>query len=344
MNKKIRWAFLLALISLGWFGFESKSFATAPEFSVKAILTENQRDVSSSYFDLVLEPGATEELQVEITNSSERELTVELQATTAVTNINGLIDYSIDVEEPDDSLKINFKEIANIVENEITIPSGETKTMKASVNLPKQQLFDGILLGGLTVSEKGSSNNPSETENQITNRFIYSIAVMIAQNEEVVQPDLSLKSVDVEQRNRRNFIVGTIQNRASTIVNHFDVEATVFREGQDVPLFHEETLDMRMAPNSTLSYGIGTNNQPLSAGTYEMHMKATNGEEQWEWIESFTITSEKARKMNTSAVELEKDNTKLYLMIAGVVIFILVIFILLLMNREKIFSKKNDLE
>lgn len=339
MNKKIRWAFLLALMVLGWFGFESKISATAPEFSVKAILTENQRGESSSYFDLVLETGATEELQVEITNSSDQELTVELQATTAVTNINGLIDYNIDVEEPDDSLKINFKEITSIEENEITIPSGETKILTAIVKLPEEKLFNGILLGGLTVSEKGSSSSSSETENQITNRFVYSIAVMVAQNEKEVQPDLTLKSVEVEQRNRRNFIVGNIQNRASTIVNHFDVEATIFRKGQDKALFHEEKLDMRMAPNSTLAYGIGTNNQPLSAGTYEMYMKATNGIEEWEWTESFTITNDTARKMNSSAVELEKDNTRMYLMIAGAVIFILFIVIIVLMNRERIFKK-----
>lgn len=341
MNKKIRWAFLLALIILGWFGFESKSSATAPEFSVKTILTENQRDVSVSYFDLLLDKGATEELQIEITNSSERELTVGLQATTAVTNINGLIDYTIDVEEPDDSLKIDFKEITSIKENEIIIPSGESRILTALVQLPNEQVFDGILLGGLTISENGLSHGSTETENQITNRFVYSIAVMIAQNEETVHPDLSLKSVEVEQRNRRNIIVGNIQNRASTIVNHFDVEATIFKEGEANPLFHEERVDMRMAPNSTLAYGVGTNNQPLSAGTYEMHMKATNGEEEWEWIESFTITNEKAREMNNSAVELEKDNTRLYLFIAGIVIAVLFIVILVLMNREKIFRKKK---
>lgn len=101
---------------------------------------------------------------------------------------------------------------------------------------------------------------------------------------------------------------------------------------------------MRMAPNSTLAYGIGTNNQPLSAVNYEMHMKATNGIEEWEWIESFTITNDTARKMNSSAVELEKDNTKMYLIIAGAVIFILFIIILLLMNREKFLARKLNRE
>ena len=62
------------------------------DFSVKAILPDNQRTKETSYFDLRVAPNQTQKLQIELTNQTANDITGLANA--AITNDNGLADYS----------------------------------------------------------------------------------------------------------------------------------------------------------------------------------------------------------------------------------------------------------
>lgn len=81
--------FLLLSISMG-----VTSQASEINFNVKAILPENQRSKEISYFDLRVVPGETQTLSVELTNDTEEDVTVYASANSAITNDNGIVDYS----------------------------------------------------------------------------------------------------------------------------------------------------------------------------------------------------------------------------------------------------------
>lgn len=320
---------MMAIAWVFFFGDEIVE-ASAPDFSVQAVLPESQSNENVSYFDLTLAPNQEEILPIQVTNNSNEEITLELSANTATTNSNGVIDYGFSNEEPDNTLPINFSEIADLDDTTITLNGNERRTIDVKISMPDKS-FDGILLGGLTISEKSQ-----EIESQITNRFSYSLAVVINQTNKEVSPIVDLTKVNVEQRNRRSFVIGSIQNQAAMILNDVQVEAQVFEEGKDVPIYEEVRDDMRMAPNSTLPFGISTGNRPLKAGKYRLDMTVTSGEEKWQFEEEFIIEENEARELNKNAVNLETDLTSIYLAIAsGVVLSLLLIIVWLVYSKRK---------
>lgn len=311
--------------------------ATAPGFNVQAILPESQVNKDVSYFDLQLEPNQQERLEIEISNNSDEPVEVEVSANSATTNMNGVIDYGMSNQPADESLVIPFSDIATVEESNISLASQETKTIAILVQMP-DTAFEGIVLGGITVSEK---RNDDEQENQVMNLFSYSLAVVISQSTTDLDSLVNLKGVQVEQRNRRNVIVASIQNPIAKILNDVSVEAKVYKGNQSDPMYHAARSDMRMAPNSTLDFGISTNDQRLQPGKYKLVLVVSSEEESWEFEQEFEITGETARELNQTAVNLATDNTVLYLWIAlGISLMIIAIFIVAKLVKKKKSEKK----
>lgn len=308
--------------------------ANSADFSVKAILPENQRTANVSYFDLKLAPNEETTLQVEIENHSDVTKGYEILLNAATTNMNGVINYGepSEAEERDSSLKISFGEIAK-ADPIVTIEAGAKKIISIQVVMP-YEVIEGVILGGITISETEEEN--SQTEQQITNRFSYSIGVLLSQNEERQVFDLNFKGVNIAQENRRNLISAHIQNTSARIINGLSVDTRIYRENQENPLFHREANELRMAPNSNFNFGVETNNQPLRAGRYTMVTKAQVQDETWEWSEEFEISAEQAKELNSTAVDLEKNLIQVYFFIAvGVIILLVVLLVSAILMWKK---------
>ncbi|UOO46390.1 DUF916 and DUF3324 domain-containing protein [Enterococcus casseliflavus] len=327
MQRKIVRLIFLFILFGSW---SQLAEASSPGFSVKAVLPESQTNQQVSYFDITLKPKQEEILKIQVSNHSNEELTLEIDVNTATTNSNGVINYGFSDEEPDESLEINFAEIVDLEERTLKLDPRESRTMEIKVNMPENS-FDGILLGGITVSEQ-----MLDTDSQISNRFSYSLAVVINQTNNEILPTVDLAKVELENRNSRSFVVGTIQNQAAMILNDVYVEAQVFKKEHDKPIYSEARSDMRMAPNSTLAFGISTGTKPLMAGDYRLKLFVSSGEEEWEFEKYFKISEKEARELNEQAVNLEKNSSGLYLAIAsGVVILLLLIIAWLMYSKKK---------
>lgn len=98
----------------------------APKFSVSPIIPENQINDVSSYFNLRMEAGKEQNIEVELTNNRDSSIEIEINAVTAKSNQNGVIDYSQLDEELDSSLLISFSEISE-VEQLIVLKANERK-------------------------------------------------------------------------------------------------------------------------------------------------------------------------------------------------------------------------
>lgn len=310
------------------------AMASSPDFTVQAILPESQINPDVSYFDLKLAPSQKEILEVEIKNNSDHSMELDIAANTAVTNMNGVIDYSVTNQEPDDSLEVPFSKIAKLESNQVTVASNETKKISISIEMPETPI-KGILLGGVTISEKPEDG---ESTSQVTNMFSYSLAVVISQESTKLDSLLKLRGVTVDQRNRRSVVVASIQNPIAKIMNDVVVEAKVYKKNQTDPIYYTKRADMRMAPNSTLNFGVTTNDKKLQAGLYRLELVASSEEDSWTFEEEFEITSEQANKLNETAVNLATDNTTMYLWIAGSVILVLLlvtVFLVLNISKKK---------
>lgn len=320
---------LLLFLNLSSSKVYSEENQSSPLFSVQAVLPENQIKSEVSYFDLAMEPGKHQVVEVELINSGTSDLTILMEANKAATNSNGIIDYSLSDQKNDASLLIDFSKIVSI-KNEVTISAGERMRVPVSIELPDKK-FDGILLGALSFTEKVDK----ESQNQISNRYAYSIAMILSQNKMEVQPNLNLSKIFASQTNLRNVIKANLQNDQSIIVPNLEIETSIYRKNATKPLVQQKSENLRMAPNSNFDYSIGTNNKPLEAGNYRMEMKAKSNENEWTWSEEFTIAKEEADKYNETAVELEENQSHSELIIAALIGCILLLTFILFIKQKK---------
>ncbi|MCU5605714.1 DUF916 and DUF3324 domain-containing protein [Bacillus cereus] len=315
--------------------FNVKVEAAEMKFAVTAVIPENQVDKNQTYFDLKMEPGQKQTLQVQMKNDTDKE--VETYANTAITNNNGITDYSVVNPEFDTTLKTPFSKIAK-VQKETKIPAKSTVVVNVNIEMPTES-YDGVILGGLYFKEKEEEEDKKKSEGvQIKNKYAYAIGVVLRETDAEVKPDMKLNEVKPGQVNARNVVTANLQNIKPAMLKNLSVDAKVYTEkGKDI-LHETKKENLRMAPNSNFDYAISWDNKALEPGTYRLEMKATDGDQKWEWTKKFTIEGKEAQKLNDTAVEAKKDYT-LYYIIGGILLLVALLVLVFLLGRR---SKKKD--
>ncbi|WP_207695130.1 hypothetical protein DOK67_0002534 [Enterococcus sp. DIV0212c] len=313
-------------------------------FSVTAVIPENQIDKSKSYFDLKMKPGQVQELEVLMNNPLDKEVIVENKANTAITNDNGIVDYSNPDPELDKTLKAPFSKITEI-DKEITIPAKSSKTIKVKVTMPEEE-FNGVILGGLHFTEKEDETKESDEKAgvQIKNRFAFAIGVLLRENDESLKPELALGKIAASQINYRNVLKANIQNTQPMIMPEMEIKSRVTKKGSTTALFEQNKQGVRMAPNSNFDFAVNWENKEFKPGKYTLNMTVSDGKDKWEWSKDFEISQKEAKELNDKAIELKVDNTKWYIIggIAGVVLLLLVTFVLgQYVNKKKQKKKRR---
>lgn len=306
--------------------------AAEMDFSVSAVIPENQIDKSKTYFELRMKPCQVQELEVLLTNGLSHTVTVVTNANTAVTNDNGIVDYSNKAPKFDNTLKIPFSKIAEMPD-EITVPANGSKTVKVKVTMPRDP-FDGFVLGGLHFSEKDNGDKNESGEGvQIKNKYAYVIGVILSENDIAVNPDMKLNQIKPDQINYRNVLKVNLQNVKPVILQNLDVDAQVYKDGGDEALYKMKQSTLRMAPNSNFDFGISWNDEEFKPGKYRLKMVATSGNHTWKWDERFDIKADVAAEFNGKAVGLEKDDTMWYVA-GGVLLGLLVLGLVFWLGRR----------
>lgn len=306
-------------------------------FSVEAQLPDNQLDKSKTYFDLRVTPGAKEELKVAIQNNKAEEVTVKIQANTAVTNDNGVIDYAVVKPTLDKTLEVPFASIAK-VEPEVVLAPNEKKVISIPVAIPSNS-FNGIILGGLHFSQKeGTGETKTETGMQIENKFAYVIGVRLSENDDAVESDLKLLNVGAAQRNYRNVIEARLQNPMPRILGSMVVTADVYGANNlETPIFHSNQTNLNMAPNSNFGYGIPMDNKAFKPGKYLLKMTVEADGKTWPFEKEFEIKADEAKVLNSKAVDLleEENDYVLYFIIGGIILAVVIIGLISWMVHQK---------
>ncbi|MGC6769021.1 DUF916 and DUF3324 domain-containing protein [Enterococcus sp. LJL128] len=286
------------------------------DYSISADLPENQRAGNSTYFDLLVSPGQEQELTVNIFNSSDKEQIFLLEANTATTNNNGIIDYTQPdaKQDLDETLSFYFSDLITH-DKTITVPPNSNKKASFKLKVPKQP-FKGMLLGGLHIKQEA----PELVEGQINNTYSYVLGVVLRENEEQVKPQLKLKEITPDLKNYRPHVAATLQNTQPINIQDLDIKAVIREKGSSEPLRKSEKQGISMAPNSNFDYSISWEDQPLNPGMYELELTAEDQDSnRWHFKKEFTISEEKAGTLNQSALGLnssEKDQNPLYFWLA----------------------------
>lgn len=304
---------ITVIISLIFIPYSVSANEGDVDFSIQALIPENQIDKKKTYFDLKMKPEQKQDIQLQVFNSSSKKITIEMDVTFATTNQNGLIDYTIsDISKADESLRIPLPEITNISNREVVLQPGQSKIVTITITMPEEE-YDGVILGAVHFKKKLSDKNESDSSGsvRIRNEYAYVVGVKLTETEKLVKPELELKYIQPKLVNYRTTVVANLQNSKAAIVENLNVDAEIFKEDSGQVLHSAKKEGMTMAPNSNFDFPINWENEPLKPGTYRLKMKAVAGYEKWEWDQTFTI-GEDAEVLNNMAVQTNMGSIRWY--------------------------------
>ncbi|WP_429951147.1 DUF916 and DUF3324 domain-containing protein [Enterococcus sp. AZ101] len=311
-------------------------------FTYKVVQPENQINKEVGYFDLKMNPGQKQTVQIQLSNESEEPVEVVITLNGAKTNGNGVIEYGPSKIDNDKSLKYDFVDIVKAPET-VTIPGKSTIPVEFAITMPEAS-FDGVISGGIQLKKKVDEKARKEQKGVI-NEYAFMVGMVLAETDKVVEPNLELNDVYAGMNNYRNSIFINFSNVEAAYLEELTLEAQIMKKDADTVLYDTKKANMRVAPNSLVDFPISMNGEKMVAGDYRAKIVATAGERKWNWEQAFTITDEEADKYNKQDVELVQEegiNWKLVAIAVGsAFVLILVIFFMVRMVRKKQEAKKR---
>lgn len=304
------------------------------DFSVKALIPDNQVNKSLSYFDLRMKPGQEQTLQVKVFNNDQEPIKVKVSVNAAGTGRNGLIVYSGNTPR-DESLKPALSDIASLVHCEYRIPSGKSIHVPVLLRMP-QERFDGVILGGIVVTKINEQSAETATSVQVKSDYQYAIGVQLSESDTSVKADLHLKYCKPALVNYHTALAVNLQNSEAAIATKLKITAKVYKHGIGRAYRTAEKEDISMAPNSNFDFCIDWQNRKFEPGLYRLHLTAQNEQGFWEWDEVFTITIQDADDVNDDAVDVPTAPFPwlIVLLLLTVILLSLVIFFLFFLRRK----------
>lgn len=325
---------ILGVALLGLFGsMQSVSAAENTDYSIRPILPENQR-VGASYYDLKLEPGQEQTIQVEVLNEGTEDATYEVAVNTAFTNDNLLIDYG-GKGQPNKTLEYS---VAGLVEYPETVAVAANSSNQVDIHLKMpEQAFEGVLLGGIRVKKVGQTE--AKEESQMGIETSYTLGLVLSEATPELEPELKLHKVAAVSYNNYPAIAATLENPIAAMIRGVAVTGSITPKGSDKVYLKADTKEHSIAPNTTFAYHFDTQEQPLKSGDYTMKLQLEDRDgRKWAFTKDFTITKKQADRINKETLDIEaKDDLLLYIILGLLTALILLMLLLLVKKR-----KKND--
>ncbi|WP_207942052.1 hypothetical protein DOK78_003021 [Enterococcus sp. DIV2402] len=306
--------------------------ASLGSFEANIKVPDSQTNKELMYYDLLLQPKQTEELSLELKNTSEKELTLAVSFHRAVNNSNGAIVYSDSSEGKSDSAAFDIEDLVAVSDKEVTLKPNETKQITIEVAMPNEE-FAGVLAGGLYIQQVGSE----EFEGNVQNLFAREIALIVRNRLETVEPEIKINSAKALQENARNAVSVVIENSTPTYIGDVELSYAISRDEQTII---EETKMITFAPNTKMNYFIPLSGQAFEAGTYTVKTTLTAGDNVWQGAPTFTIEADEAKEYNQTDVSIEKTPLSWLTIGIGVAVGLLFIFVIILVIKNKKLQKE----
>lgn len=342
--------------------------ADSANFSVTPKIGENQVGQNLGYFNLLLKPKQTQNVEFTLNNNSNQTIKVKTSFGTAFTSQSGNVGYTPDLVKPDPSLKINLKDYVKLPQT-LTIKPKSATTVTATVTMPDENI-KGVIAGGFNFEDASTSESTQKSSGvSITNRYRYVIGLVLQNDTAKVDPTLNLGKVGPDQVNGRNVITANLTNSAPAYLMQMNTSATVTKLDDKSVNYSYNNAAMEMAPNSNFNLTIpvsiqgvlnGKASEPLKPGKYHIKMTVygsqdTNGTHQtmvngqvtkydykWTFDKDFTITGERATALNAKDATVNQNSGLDWLLIIGLIMIILLLIALIFLFIKR--RKKEEQE
>nr|WP_106781029.1 DUF916 domain-containing protein [Lysinibacillus timonensis] len=326
------WIFLVGNVE-----FVEAQDANMP-ITVEPKYPDNHNNETVGYFDLNVNPGDQQSIEIIITNKEDKEIKVNLASAYAFTNPTGGIMYKELIDSSETILLdngIHIKE--NIqVEESVTIPPQSSVTVPIEFSVPQSN--GETLLGGVLISTQGNTIQQQQEVEEGTANFTVNTEMVIAMAIKLNLPN----SVDSNfQLGEAGFNGELAQvylemiNDAQKIQEEVSGSYSITnQEGQE--LFNGEFGSFKMAPKTKIRYPIQWGYETLEEGNYTLNIQSEslNLNE----IKEFSIKDEDVvqfveQSQTNVTVAKEEGGMPSWVWIAAVVLVGLLMFIL---GRRKV--------
>ncbi|MBJ7618541.1 DUF916 domain-containing protein [Weissella confusa] len=336
--------------------FPTQANAADANLKVTPVQVPSQRDKEESFFDLVLQPGQSETLTVQLQNPTKKDMVVDATVAPASTSDSGSVQYTNQVKL-DPSLAVNVKDLVE-APKKVTVPAGQTITYSAELTMPTTSLT-GMTAGALIFAPEDSTKSSAGQGMGIINKFQYAVAVLARNENTTWDPALTIDGATAKNQEGATNIAVHLRNTAATYLNQLAVETTVSRNGKT---YSRSRDDMQMAPNSDFNFSVPLKDN-VTAGQYSVattayYVKDPAGQYQdakgqhYKFKATYdgkvNVTAKKAQSLNRALKQAKGGMpTMIKVGITAIVVLaalVLVMVIMMMKRRKKESNRLADLE
>lgn len=229
MKRKLQIALATAL-TFGMSQVATTAFADNSALGVDPIFPASQIDTKTGYYDLKVEPGQEQNLEMTLMNDGDKPMLVHMSANPASTNDNGVIEYGKNKIKVDESMTANVGSMITVPKR-VTIPAHGTIKVSAKL-LVQSQRFNGIAVGGISFVTDPEAGKTQKSGVQIRNRYAYDMGVVLHESDETVTPNLRMHQVRPATVNYRTAILARLQNDQPAFITDMKSHAVVYTAKQ----------------------------------------------------------------------------------------------------------------
>lgn len=299
-------------------------------FSYYAVQPSTQLDYDRDFFYVQTKPGEKQVLEIELTNTSDEEISVTAIVTDAISTETGQIGYGVPLIK-DDTLVNPISEIVTPEEKTVVLKGYEKKMITLNLTPPTEH-YEGVKIGAVTLTTEGEQ----KIDGMVKVESGYRIAIVTSENGDDFNSGSSLDLIDVKPTlvDGRKVVQASIQNPEPQSVEAVEIESELINKKTKEVVKKSKVSGYSFAPNSTLPFIFDWGLSNLEAGEYSVTMKAKNHEHEWDMQRDFSISANEAKKINDESPF--RIVTPLWTKVAAVVLGVITIAIgVILASRNK---------
>lgn len=247
--------------------------------NIEVPATQAPRSTLNGYFDLVLAPNQTENLKIDVTNISNKQIVVDMDKGTAGTNDNGSVVYT--TKWSDNRFAGLTNKLADYItldQDKVTLQPGQEVTVGAKITMPASPVT-GVLAGGISFYKENQQNtaNPNAKGMKLNNTVKYDIAVLAQNNTDAVTPDVNISNVTAKTVSAQTAFSVDMVNSSPAFANTAEIIGDVTAPNGEH--FKRTQSMMQFAPNSRFAWQIWTDGKKVPSGDYDVNVEAFWGKD-----------------------------------------------------------------
>ena len=294
---------LVMMTGLGIFAHGEELVASdlQTSFSIRNILPENLESEDSTFFNLRMERGQEQFIEVEIRNNTNETIHIEVSLYTAVTNQEGRVEYQRVPHELNSISLHNLEDIIT-VDSPIEIEPYGVVSVHPHIKMPEEG-YNGVLGGALKFT-RVKNEKPLVGEGSVINTYSFMTGVMLHQGTPK-EPEIIFGNMDLSFEEKEVVIVTNFQNIKKAFVGEMEIEIQIKNLETDQLVFEKRQKNMSMAPVSHFDYAVPIDRDVFTGSNYLIKYRIESRGITWEFQEniSFFETSLQVNEEMESAGE-----------------------------------------